>query len=171
MIHYFSYGSNLHPLRLKERVPSAKLVRTGELKRYCLTFNKKSHDDSSKCNILETDSELDLVHGAIYKLRPEHKSDLDRYEGKGYGYIDSQILLHCEGQHYDCFTYLAQQSHIVDDLKPYHWYKELVVLGARYLQFPEKYISSIESVESIEDPEISRRKEKADLINNVVKYR
>ncbi len=171
MIHYFAYGSNLHPLRLKERVPSAKLVGTVELKRYCLTFHKKSHDDSSKCNILETDSELDLVHGAIYKLSPEHKSDLDRYEGKGYGYIDSQILLYCEGQHYDCFTYLAQQSHIVDDLKPYHWYKALVVLGARYLQFPEKYISSIESVESIEDPEISRRKEKAGLINNVVKYR
>jgi len=171
MIHYFAYGSNLHPLRLKERVPSAELVGTVELKQYCLTFHKKSHDDSSKCNIIETDSKFDVVHGAIYKLKTEHKNNLDKFEGKGFGYLDSQILLHHEGQPYDCFTYLAQESHITDELKPYHWYKELVVLGAKYLQFPERYISSIESVKSIEDPDISRRKEKIGLINNIVKYR
>ena len=51
IINYFAYGSNLHPMRLMERVPSAKFVGTVEIKKYRLTFHKKSIDDSSKCNM------------------------------------------------------------------------------------------------------------------------
>ena len=104
-------------------------------------------------------------------MNPEHKNDLDRFEGKGYGYIDNQIVLNHDGTEYTCFTYLAQQSHIVDNLKPYHWYKKLVVLGAYYLGFPDSYISSIEAVASIEDPDPKRRKEKDLLIESIINYR
>ena len=102
-------------------------------------------------------AESDVIYGAIYKLDHEDKKELDRFEGKGYGYIDNQILLKHNGNEYSCFTYLAQQSHIVDNLKPYHWYKNLVILGAQYLKFPERYISSIEEIESMEDPDQERR--------------
>ena len=60
---------------------------------------------------------------------------------------------------------------IADDLKPYHWYKNLVVLGARYLQFPDTYISSIEAVQSVEDPHEERRKEHEVLIEKIINYR
>lgn len=82
MIHYFAYGSNLHPVRLMKRVPSAELV--GVIKHSChrLSFHKKSNDGSGKCNMLETGADSDHVYGAIYKLKPEHKKDLDKYEGK-----------------------------------------------------------------------------------------
>jgi hypothetical protein len=169
MIHYFAYGSNLHPVRLQERVPSAELVGTVELKRHCLTFHKKSHDGSSKCNILETGNERHSVHGAIYRMHPAHKTVLDGFEGKGNGYIDSHINLLHSGQEYRCFTYRAQQTHIVEELKPYHWYKELVLLGARYLQFPEHYVSAIASIESMDDPDAPRRARHHDLIQNMIK--
>ena len=169
MIYYFAYGSNLHPTRLMERVPSAELIAVARHPNHVLTFHKRSNDGSSKCNMFS--SESDQVYGAIYKLEPEHKNELDRFEGKGYGYIDSQITLKLKDNEYSCFTYLAQQSHIASDLKPYHWYKKLVILGAQYLQFPDSYISSIEAVESIEDPDTPRRKAQEELIERIIKHR
>ena len=169
MIYYFAYGSNLHPMRLGERVPSAELIGVAKNLNHSLTFHKKSNDGSSKCNMFNSDS--DLIYGAIYKLKPEHKNELDKFEGKGYGYIDNQIMLKHNRNEYTCFTYLAQQSHIVDSLKPYHWYKKLVILGAQYLEFPDAYISSIEAVESMEDPDSTRRKEKEVLIESIINYR
>ncbi len=171
MINYFAYGSNLHPVRLMDRVASAKLVAVREISKHTLMFHKKSHDGSSKCNLLQTGSETDLVYGAIYEIDPEHKSALDRFEGKGYGYTDDQINLRHQGQSYICFKYRAQQSHIVNNLKPYHWYKKLVVLGARYLQFPDAYIYSIKSVASVEDPDRNRKKENEILIEKIIDYR
>lgn len=169
MIYYFAYGSNLHPMRLMERVPSAELVGVAKHPNHVLTFHKKSNDGSSKCNMFN--SESDQIYGAIYKLKPEHKNELDKFEGKGYGYIDNQITLEHDEIEYTCFTYLAKQSHIVSDRKPYHWYKKLVILGASYLQFPGTYISSIEAVESIEDSDATRRKEKEALIERIINYR
>ena len=110
MIYYFAYGSNLHPMRLMERVPSAELVGVAKHPNHVLTFHKKSNDGSSKCNMFNSGS--GLIFGAIYKLNPEHKNELDRFEGKGYGYIDNQITLEHNETEYSCFTYLAQQSHI-----------------------------------------------------------
>ena len=95
---------------------------------------------------------------------------LDRFEGKGNGYIDNQITLQFQRQEYSCFTYIAQESHIADDLKPYDWYKKLVILGARHMQFPDSYVSSIESVESMEDPDEVRRKEHDTLIEKIINH-
>jgi hypothetical protein len=66
MIHYFAYGSNLHPVRLIERVPSANLVGVIGLSKHRLAFQKRSKDGSSKCNLFQTGSASDLVYGAIY---------------------------------------------------------------------------------------------------------
>ena len=168
---YFAYGSNLHPMRLGERVPSAELLGTATQPGHRLVFHKKGHDGSGKCNMFESGSESDQVFGAIYSLNPEHKDDLDRFEGEGYGYIDNQIMRSHDENNYTCFTYLARQSHIVDSLKPYHWYKALVILGANYLGFPDSYIASIEAVTSMEDPDPKRREERELLIECIMNYR
>lgn len=170
MIYYFAYGSNLHPVRLTERVPSAELIGAAEWPHHRLAFHKKSDDGSGKCNMHYSGSGSDLVYGAIYRMRPEHKHQLDRFEGRGYGYTDSQIVLGHGGNEYTCFTYLAQQTHIVDRLMPYHWYKKLVILGARYLGFPESYIASIDAVPSTEDPDPARRKASEMLVGSIIKH-
>lgn len=171
MIYYFAYGSNLHPVRLTERVPSGELVGVASYPHHQLTFHKRSHDGSSKCNMFYSGSESDVVHGALYKINPEHKPALDRFEGLGNGYLDHQITVNCHGSEYPCFTYLAQPSHIVDNLRPYHWYKTLVVLGARYFEFPDSYIASIEAVASVEDPDMARKKEMDALIERMIDQR
>jgi gamma-glutamylcyclotransferase len=154
-----------------ERVPSAELIGVATHPNHRLTFHKKSNDGSSKCNMFDSGSESDLIYGAIYRLEQEQKDELDRFEGKGYGYIDNLISLNHDGVEYTCFTYLAQQSHIVDNLKPYHWYKRLVVLGAQYLGFPAPYVAFIEAVKSMEDPNPERRKENELLIESIINYR
>ena len=95
-----------------------------------------------------------------------HKPVLDSF--KGNGYHDSQLMVELCGKEYSCFTYLAQFSHIVDDEKSYHWYKDLVVLGARYLGFPEAYVCSIELTESIEDPDKTREMQCHGLIQRIL---
>jgi len=168
MIYYFAYASNLHPMRLMGRVASATLIGTIKLTRYKLIFHKKSIDGSSKCNLLETGEPSDHVYGAIYELDPQDKNDLDQFEGKGAGYIDTPIQFQLEGVTYDCFTYIAQQSHIVNHLKPYHWYKDLVIIGAKFLQFPEAYVLSIESIESWDDPNKDRALEKESFLKTIM---
>ena len=170
MLYYFAYGSNLHPVRLLERVPSAQLVGVIELSQHRLAFHKKSQDGSSKCNLVHTDEESDGVYGAIYKMDSAHKQALDCFEGKGNGYHDSQLTVELHGKEYSCFTYFAQQSYIEHNLKPYHWYKDLVVLGAQHLQFPNAYVDSIEKVESVEDLNDARRKHHEQLIEEILNY-
>ena len=170
MLYYFAYGSNLHPFRLRERVPSAQLVGAVELGQHSLAFEKKSKDGSSKCNLVHTRKESDLVYGAIYELEPTHKVDLDRHEGKGSGYEDGEIALEFQGKQYECFTYFAEPSYIDHDLNPYHWYKNLVLLGAEYLRFPDAYIRSIEEIESVDDHDDLRRRQHESLIEEILNF-
>jgi hypothetical protein len=157
-------------VRLLERVPSAQWVGRTELRYHRLAFQKKGRDGSSKCNLVCTGEESDGVYGAIYQMDSAHKKALDSFEGNGNGYHNSQLTVELHGKEYSCFTYFAQQSYIENNLKPYHWYKNLVVLGAKHLQFPDGYVRSIELIESVEDPDETRRKHHEQLIEEILNY-
>jgi hypothetical protein len=45
-----------------------------------------------------------------------------------------------------------------------------VVLGARHLQFPDAYVRSIESIESVEDSDQKRRIQHQRLIKRILLY-
>jgi len=155
-------------VRLLERVPSTNLLGVAELDKHRLAFHKKSQDGSSKCNLVHTGEESDGVYGAIYQMDSAHKQALDSFEGNGNGYHDSQLTVELHGKEHSCFTYFAQSSHIDDGLKPYHWYKDLVVLGAQHLQFPNAYVRSIELIESVEDSDEIRRIQHQRLIERIL---
>ena len=170
-LYYFAYGSNLHPVRLSERVPSAEFLGVIELSHYRLAFQKRGRDGSSKCNLVCTGKESDGVYGAVYQIDSIHKQALDCFEGQGNGYHDSQLTVELHGKEHSTFTYFAQVSHIADGLKPYHWYKNLVVLGAKHMQFPNAYVRSIELIESVEDPDETRREHHSLLIEKIANFR
>ena len=148
---YAAYGSNLHPLRLAQRVVSARLVATRFLPDWSLHFHKRSQDGSGKCNILRGG---EGVHFAIFDISAADKLVLDRIEGVGAGYSNASLRVPGLG---DCATYAAQPSHIDDSLAPYDWYKELVLTGARLHRFPDKYLDRIESTLADADPHPDRR--------------
>jgi hypothetical protein len=149
-MRYASYGSNLHPLRLANRLPSAQLITVGYLPNWSLRFHKRSKDQSGKCNIRIGS---DGVHFAIFEISAEDKVKLDKIEGVGFGY--SEISLYIPGLG-DCASYTAEESHIDDSLQPYDWYKELVLIGARFHGFPNDYLKRVESIQVLRDPDLVR---------------
>jgi gamma-glutamylcyclotransferase len=151
-LYYFAYGSNLHPLRLIKRVPSARFLGLVEVPGYRLCFHKRHNEDQSgKCNMYRTVDGNDHVIGAVYEMLAVEKPLLDKCEGPGYR-CDTISLQH-QGEQYDCFVYIAEQSHIDDELVPHCWYKNIVLAGAEYHEFPEMYLENIRQVKSGTDPD------------------
>ena len=63
-----------------------------------------------------------------------------------------------------CSTYLGATTHVCDGLKPYDWYKEMVLLGCRKLDFPGRYRSVIEAVKNGPDPDERRSREQWQIV-------
>lgn len=166
-LYYFAYGSNLHPLRLIERVPSAKLCGTAMVTGYTLAFHKKGVDSSGKCTIVQTDSNTDGVYGAVFKIAREHQERLDSFESLNKGYLHHQLQIHCMQRVVECFTYIAQEHYIDKTVVPYDWYKLLVVLGASYHGFPEEYIDMLKQQKSQRDCDADRVQRHKDLISRI----
>ena len=140
---------------------SARLLGTGFVENRELRFNKRSLDASGKCSVEPAGAG---VHVAVYALDAADKTALDEIEGVGQGYHDS--LIDVPGFS-DCATYVAEDDHKDDDLRPYDWYRELVLLGCHYLEFPAAYIASIAAIDSIPDPDRQRRELNEDLIRRI----
>lgn len=147
---YAAYGSNLHPLRLQERVASAAFVATAFLPDWSLRFHKRSKDESGKCNIVRGS---EGVHVAVFEVSAADKRRLDTIEGVGFGYAEAMLQIPGVGE---CHAYVAQASWVDDALLPYDWYRELVLWGARFHGFPPDYVRSIESLQVRRDSDAER---------------
>lgn len=167
LAHYLAYGSNLHPSRLRERVPSARLLGTVELPYRAVRFSKRSVDGSGKCTI-GPGSPSQSAHAAVYRIDPRQRQALDRAEGLGAGYAEKRETVSVAGQVLDAFYYVATADWLDDSLQPYHWYKELVLAGARYHGFPQQYIAALEQVDAVDDPDRERREVNARLLTRCV---
>lgn len=155
---YAAYGSNLHPFRLIQRVPSAKLIGAGAVSGFDLRFHKKSIDGSGKCDIVEAPGE---IHVAVYEISLEEKPLLDKTEGLGIGYDEAEIQVPNMG---DCWTYIAAKSHVDPALAPYSWYKEMVLLGCEFNGFPSDYTQYVRDVAAIRDQDSERHRENTLLV-------
>lgn len=147
---YAAYGSNLHPLRLGDRISSAKLVGTSFLPDWSLHFHKRSRDKSGKCNIVSGGRG---IYVAVFDISNGDKVILDQVEGLGSGYAAISLVVQDIGE---CMSYSAENSYIDNSLVPYDWYKELVLVGARAHDFPIEYIDKITAVTARQDPDPRR---------------
>lgn len=155
-ILYFAYGSNMFSRRLRHstRVPAAKVVGVGFIKGYRLTFDKRSNDESGKCDAEATANPDDHVYGVVFELPRLEKQRLDQVEALGYGYEEKAVTVTLAGKTVKAVMYYATDKD--KSLHPYHWYKAYVLAGAREHGLPEAYITSIENIRSIDDPDINR---------------
>jgi len=149
-LRYAAYGSNLHPLRLRKRAPSASLVASALVPNWGLRFHKQSNDGSGKCNIVSADRS---VFFAVFDIDSRDKLALDEIEGLNFGYEEKTIVIPEFGE---CFSYVASQSHIDDKLHPYSWYKALVIAGLEYHKAPPDYLANVQSVDHIVDEDNAR---------------
>ena len=147
---YAAYGSNLHPLRLSLRLPDSRFEGTAAIAGLRLCFHKRSRDQSGKCNIVAGDGS---IHVAVYELGGQERAKLDQIEGQGSGYCVETLEVPGFGE---CFTYVATASFINDELRPYSWYKELVLVGCEALGLPQDYIKEIQGIGAIDDSDLTR---------------
>lgn len=162
-IHYFAYGSNLHPFRLGARIQSSKFLAVAHLEGYSLRFHKRGADLSGKCNAFYTGLEEDRLPGVVYSMEAAEKSLLDGIEGTGY--VTQSITLDLSGTVCTAFAYFAQPDYLDEDLKPYNWYRELVYIGARYHGFSSAYVKRIQEVEAIADHDKERYQANEQLLS------
>ena len=160
-VRYAAYGSNLHPHRLRRRVPSAVLLGTAFVPGRTLHFHKKGLDGSGKCNLVPSGAG---VYVAVYSIEADEKSVLDRYEHAGVGYDSVSLSVRGFG---DCFTYRATKTHIVDDLAPYCWYSEMVLTGCQAHGFPEDYLAMVRAFSPLRDPDATRRREQWAIVETM----
>lgn len=163
-IFYFAYGSNLHPHRLKQRIPSSKPVDRAHLYQYRLRYHKNGGDGSAKCNVVHTEDQGDWVIGVVYEMLASELPVLDQVEGLGYGY-DREICEVKMGKNWtEAYLYIAQPEFIDEDSRPYCWYRDFVVEGARHHQFPEHYIDNHLDVDFKHDENTERRQFNRNII-------
>ena len=165
--HYLAYGSNLHPLRLAERVPSSRLLAITRLARHTVSFVKRSRDRSAKCSLVFTDDPDDAALCAVYELDEAERYLLDRAEGFGTGYEEAGFEVRVNGWAVVAFTYVVAASHFVTGLAPYDWYKALVLEGARFHGFPDNYIARLDDIQCMPDPDPARNRRHAELLDRI----
>ncbi|MCH8505290.1 MAG: gamma-glutamylcyclotransferase [Ectothiorhodospiraceae bacterium] len=152
----FAYGSNMSTARLRARTPSARVVSVAVLTEYRLAFHKRSRvDGSAKCDAAYTGWYEDQVIGVVFEIRDSEKPLLDAVEGLGAGYEQRQVhVTAADGREHHVQMYYA--TDIDDSLKPYDWYREHVLIGARQHGLPAVYVAGIEAVEPVPDPDRER---------------
>ncbi|SFD58420.1 gamma-glutamylcyclotransferase family protein [Pseudoalteromonas denitrificans] len=147
---YFAYGSNMSLVRLQQRTPSAKLCGCFKLVAHSLRFHKVGQDGSGKCDAFYTADNSDYILGALFEIDDIEKPMLDKVEGLGFGYDEKQVSLSSDkAQEVIACLYIA--TNIDPMLKPYSWYKNHVLIGAKESGLPSNYIQKITLIENIED--------------------
>lgn len=160
-MRYAAYGSNLHPIRLRERVASATLLGAVPLQGWQLRLHKRGQDGSAKCNIIGAS---DVVFVAVFEIAASHRPKLDQAEGLNRGYREKRLFL----PDYDaCFLYLASDGHIDDELLPFTWYKELVLLGCEHHGFPREYVDNIRAIPDQTDPDEQRQAKNMAIVEKI----
>lgn len=149
---YFAYGSNMSLRRLTapDRAPSSRALCSGYVTGRRLTFDKVGRDGTAKCDCEHTGDHNDRVYGVVFAIDAGDRARLDAIEGLGVGYDDQMVDVVTSDGVVPAWTYVATIKDAA--LKPYHWYKQHVLLGAREGGLPPDYIDRIEMVESIDDP-------------------
>jgi len=130
---------------MKSRAPSAEFYRIARKSGKTLVFNKRSCDDSAKANLA---SDKDgKVWGVLYCLDFIDLGKLDACES-GYTRELTEVV-DSMNEAVSAFVYLS--SKLTKDTRPYDWYKELVVEGAKEHKLPSEYIRFLETFKSKPD--------------------
>ncbi len=151
-MRYFAYGSNMFFPRLKQRARSALFLGTAHLSGYSLKWHKRSKDGSGKCSLAP--AEHGTVHGALFAIPTLEEQSLAGAEGPGYQKITVQV--ETDAERLPAETFVAKPEHVDESLRPYTWYRDLVIAGAVQAELPAEYVLSLKQVQADDDPDSER---------------
>lgn len=153
----FAYGSNMCVERIRKRVPSARPLERACLARYELRMHKRGADGSAKADAFYTGDDRHSVWGVLFEIHSHHKPLLDRHEHLGVGYDDRPVQpVTADGETVEAWIYVARREMIDTQLKPFTWYKDYMLAGARWHRLPPAYVLRLQQVEAIADHDTQR---------------
>ena len=79
---------------------------------------------------------------------------LDAAEGRSYAIKEMKVS--GKRAEHDVFAYVGISTYLDKSIRPFSWYKEIVVHGARSHGFPEEYIKKLQQVDVYNDPDQER---------------
>lgn len=167
-IYYFTYGSNMLVERLRERCPSTKFVCPAYVCGYDLCFSKRSKDCSGKVTIIENGGNNDKLYGALFRIDKAEHPTLDKAEGLGYERADDFVVVKVDDdQEIEVTTYFAKPGATGEQLKPYSWYKQLILWGAIHAKLPSSYLAKLVAIEADRDLDNQRNEKALNLLKKI----
>ena len=157
-VNVFAYGSNLHLNRMRNRAPSAEVADVGYVAGRKIDFRKRSVDGSAKADAKFTGNHTDRLWGVVYRLSPQDKRELDKYEFLGIGYDELLVdVWTISKQKLSALVYVARNEAIDESLEPFSWYVDFVREGATQHRLPFCYINQELFISSVADPDPNRQ--------------
>lgn len=142
--------------RLLRRCASAQFHERAIFPGHRVAFAKRGRDNSGKATLLHVaDDDSVFAHGVVYRLAHADLTRLDAIEGVGSGYqrIETEVTISNQSEcSLTVATYMAEPAHIDSALKPFDWYLELIVAGARRNTLPIEYCEWLADHAVIQDP-------------------
>jgi cation transport regulator ChaC len=135
--HYFAYGSNMNPDRVRQRKMSFESAEPGRLFDYSLRFNKRSvkYPGAAAANVMASPN--GVTEGLVYRLvEPVQIEMMDPYEGYPVRYTRTALPIVTESGVVDAWVYIANQDHVTEGLAPARWYLNHLLAGRDYLSVP-----------------------------------
>ena len=148
-IHYFAYGSNMNPERMKKRKAFFTSRIFAKLDKYRLEFNKtySEYPGRGAANIIPDDDRV--VEGVLYETTDEGIKRLDRFEGYPVGYRREEVSVELSGgESVNAVVYIANDDQVADGLKPSKEYMGHLLAGKDLLS--KEYVSFLESFETLD---------------------
>ena len=164
----FAYGSNMLIKKLRSRCPSVAKIGMCKIKKHNLKFHKVSKDQSGNCDCELTQIEADEVYGVLFRIPKSEEKKLDEAEGLGNGYEKKKIDVTTIEEGKDvAVMYYATDEAKDPNKKPYVWYLNQVIYGAKENCLPDDYIAKIRKVVADEDPDRASHATEAALYNGI----
>jgi gamma-glutamylcyclotransferase (GGCT)/AIG2-like uncharacterized protein YtfP len=144
---------------MRARVPGARLQAVGWVPGRRLRWHKRGSDGSGKCSIGAAGEGAPPLRGVLYSVPAGEWAHLDRVEGLGAGYLRERITVQTEGGPREAWTYVAMEPFVDDTLRPFRWYRRLVVAGARAHRLPRPYVAALRAQGAWLDPQPRRARD------------
>ena len=132
--HYFAYGSNMNPERVRER----GLVFTGtvsaRLRGVRLVFDKAARNRPGVAHANIVHAPGSVVEGVLYRLRlPDEILKMDPFEQAPVNYGRDVVYVESGGERLAAWTYFANRAVRRNGCKPPRSYMQHLLAGSAYL--------------------------------------
>ena len=132
--HYFAYGSNMNPARVRQRKMSFESADSGHLFDYSLRFNKRSlkYPGAAAANVMAVVK--GVTEGVVYRLvDPVQIEMMDPYEGYPVRYRRTALPIVTKAGVVDAWVYTANEDYVAEALATAQWYLNHLLAGRGYL--------------------------------------